>query len=224
MKKILSLTAAAIMTLGMSALANCVDFSTLTPGDVGQSVTVDNIGFSGYWDGTGIGTSIYQQVSGNYYSMNLVGNDMYYKLGGGSENGLGLAFPSVNSQNEIPSFGAIIVDFSSFANGSQGATLSIGSSQSGEMAMVFGYNPGVVGGADWVLLGIVPSGGPYVSFNVPGGYEKLLVSETPITTDSSSDNILLNGVCIPDGGSTAMMLGLALCGMALMFVRKTRTA
>lgn len=61
-------------------------------------------------------------------------------------------------------------------------------------------------------------------YDTTGGSWSFTVSNPTGTPHATLDFTFANSqVSVPDGGMTAMMLGMALCGMALLFTRKAHT-
>lgn len=139
-----------------------------------------------------------------------------YTTGSPAETGLGIWY---NSDKEIDNFHAVILDLTSIDSLLSGATLGLGSLQSGENAKLYGSTDG----SKWTYLAtIAQTGGAAMnSYALDGTYDWIGVTETGSGGDK---NVLITGLSVPtglivgapDGGSTATLLGLALAGFSLL--------
>jgi hypothetical protein len=148
-----------------------------------------------------------------YGSVNGVGADLWFKNGGGSETGLGLAVP-IN--HEIGGNSFIQFDISQLlAVHPTSLTLSIGSVSSGESYSVWGSNSFSLSDKG-TFLGTSSS----PMFSVPGfaGYKFISIS-------AASGNVLITGVTaktdVPEPGSSSLIIaGLMSIVAAGMFFRR----
>ena len=146
-----------------------------------------------------------------YGSVNGVGADLWFKNGGGSETGLGLAVP-VN--HEIAGNSFIQFDISQLlAVNPTSLTLSIGSVGPGESYSVWGSNS-VLDKGTWLGSSSSPM------FSVPG-----FASYKFISISAASGNVLVTGVTaktdVPEPGSSSLIIAglMSIVGAGMFFRR-----
>ena len=225
MKKTLTLTTITIaifLSLSSSAVASTYTWN-LAPGPTSQL-----LGTSETLTSTTGGLTL--GFTGNVIDSNgkVTLSDLYAKVGGGDETGLGLA-ADPTGQNEIFKNSFVQIDLTSLlaANKVNSLSLIIGSVQSGEGFAVWGSNTAGQEGSVLMTGGSSMNG---VAFNVPsfGNYNYVSISAT-------ANNVLLDTVTA--AGSTTvtstpepstmvldLLAGLGLMATALVRRRKKTEA
>ena len=230
MKK-LNLVAAVVVGMGLGVVAQATpinytfqenDSPANTTTKLGTSATFTESGYAitanGYYGSN-------PMFSGTQGSMTL--NDTgdshlaaKYTSGNQAETGLGIWY---NSDNEINANHAVTLNLSSLYSAGilNGATLGLGSMQYGEKSAVYGSTDGI----NWTYLATISQYGNTAmnTYSLDGTYDWIGVTETG-GNQNGDHNVLITGLTVPgsnvhstpDGGTTALLLGAALSGLALL--------
>lgn len=164
-------------------------------------------------------------ISATGYTLGGTQVDLFSKNSGPGETGLGIANPNdVGLDNEIDNAHFVQLDLSEI-QAALAAGVGIGSVQLHEDGAIYGSD---TAGSIGTELAYVTSNGSINILPWLTGYKYINVGVAQEATLQTANVVLTSLTAdmpnVPDGGSTVMLLGMALSGMGLFFRRKTHTA